>query len=161
MLIGGACFLGGTWLSIGLLFFYFTYLKHYRAEVSPPPLPIAYTAIRCLLSPACRAPLSRTSRRTAPEKVWELNHYYWIDKSKGQVALPIEQAMQMLAQRGIPPQKNASECDAHSACERNASDRIRGQSQTRAQMIRLDSCFLALALITTAECGGVLPAARH
>jgi hypothetical protein len=36
---------------------------------------------------------------------WELNHYSWIDKQKGSVAIPIERAIQILAQRGIAPQK--------------------------------------------------------
>jgi hypothetical protein len=36
---------------------------------------------------------------------WELNHYFWMDKNKGTVAIPIERAMEILAQRGIPPQK--------------------------------------------------------
>ncbi len=40
-LIGGACLVGGMWLFTGLLFFYFIYLKNYRAEVSRSALPIA------------------------------------------------------------------------------------------------------------------------
>jgi hypothetical protein len=36
---------------------------------------------------------------------WELNHYSWVDKANGKVAIPIERAMQLLVQRGIPPQK--------------------------------------------------------
>jgi hypothetical protein len=36
---------------------------------------------------------------------WELSHYYWIDKAKGEVAIPIERAMAILAARGVPPQK--------------------------------------------------------
>ena len=31
-----------------------------------------------------------------------LDHYTWIDRSKGMVRIPIERAMQMIAQRGLP-----------------------------------------------------------
>jgi hypothetical protein len=36
---------------------------------------------------------------------WTLNHYSWIDKPGGIVAIPIDRAIQIVAQRGIPPQK--------------------------------------------------------
>ena len=36
---------------------------------------------------------------------WELSHYFWLDKAKGKVAIPIDRAMDILAARGIPPQK--------------------------------------------------------
>ena len=106
VLIGGACLLGGMWLTIGLLFFYFVYLKNYRAEVSPPALPIA----RIRSKPSSGTAPSGLARegpedRFASRKTGKLTHYYWLDKSKGRVAIPIEQAMQMLAQRGIPPQR--------------------------------------------------------
>ena len=31
-----------------------------------------------------------------------LNHYSWIDRGQGKVRIPIEQAMQLIAQRGLP-----------------------------------------------------------
>ena len=31
-----------------------------------------------------------------------LNHYSWVDQSKGEVRIPIERAMELLAQRGLP-----------------------------------------------------------
>jgi hypothetical protein len=33
----------------------------------------------------------------------QLTGYRWVDRSKGIVSIPITQAMQMIAQRGIPP----------------------------------------------------------
>jgi hypothetical protein len=36
---------------------------------------------------------------------WELEHYYWVDKDKGKIAIPIDRAMQIIVQRGIPPGK--------------------------------------------------------
>jgi hypothetical protein len=36
---------------------------------------------------------------------WELTHYHWLDKSHGIVAIPIEDAIRIVGQRGIPPAK--------------------------------------------------------
>lgn len=38
--------------------------------------------------------------RAAEDKM--LNHYVWIDKNQGKVRIPIERAMEILAQRGLP-----------------------------------------------------------
>jgi hypothetical protein len=105
VIIGGACFLGGMWLTVGLLFFYFVYLKNYRAEVSPPALPATRSGITLPPQPRLQSAPERDLKTFRAKEDWELTHYYWLDKSKGQVAIPIEQAIQMLAQRGIPPEK--------------------------------------------------------
>src|SRR5947209_13904477 len=39
--LAGLGVLLGTWLLTGILYFYFAYLAHHRARVSPPPLPVA------------------------------------------------------------------------------------------------------------------------
>jgi hypothetical protein len=107
VLIGGACFLGAMWLTIGLLYFYFTYLKNYRAEVSPPALPISRSGAALPPRPRLQASPEQDLKTFRASEDWELTHYYWLDKSKGQVAIPIEQAVQTLAQRGIAPQNTA------------------------------------------------------
>jgi hypothetical protein len=38
----------------------------------------------------------------------ELNHYGWIDRQKGIVRIPIEQAMELIVQRGLPTRKPGS-----------------------------------------------------
>jgi len=107
VLIGGACFVGGMWLTIALLFFYFTYLKNYRAEVSPPALPISRSGAALPPQPRLQASPEKDLRAFRAREDWELTHYYWLDKSKGRLAIPIEQAVQTVAQRGIPPQNAA------------------------------------------------------
>jgi len=107
VLIGGACFLGAMWLTIGLLYFYFTYLKNYRAEVSPPALPITRSGASLPPQPRLQASPEQDLKTFRAREDWELTHYYWLDKSKGQVAIPIEQAVQSIAQRGIAPQNTA------------------------------------------------------
>jgi len=105
VLIGGVCLVLGMWLSTGLLFFYFVYLKQYRAEVSPPPLPVARHGEPLPPEPRLQGSPVQDLKTFRAREDWELTHYYWLDKSKGQVAIPMEQAVRMLAQRGIPPAK--------------------------------------------------------
>jgi hypothetical protein len=92
----------GLWISAGLLFFVFIGLKHYRQEVAGVPLPIE--AHGNVLPPEPR--LQRSPRedlkRFEAQEDWELTHYHWLDKNRGVVAIPIEQAIQMTAQHGIP-----------------------------------------------------------
>ena len=38
----------------------------------------------------------------------QLNHYGWIDRDKSIVGLPIQRAMQLIVERGIPPQTGSS-----------------------------------------------------
>lgn len=104
VIIGGACFLAGMWLTVGLLFFYFVYLKSYRAEVSPPALPATRTGATLPPEPRLQSSPEQDLRSFRAREDWELKHYYWLDKKEGRVAIPIEQAIRMLAQRGIPAQ---------------------------------------------------------
>lgn len=102
-IIGGACFLGGMWLIVGLIFFFFVFLKNYRAAVSPPALPISRSGVALPPEPRLQASPEQDLRTFRAKEDWELTHYYWLDKKEGRVAIPIEQAVQMLSQRGIPP----------------------------------------------------------
>jgi hypothetical protein len=105
VLIGGAGLLVGMWLATGLLYFYFAYLKDHRAAVSPPPLPIAEHGAPLPPEPRLQGSPAQDLITFRAKEDWELTHYYWLDKNKGVVAIPIEQAIEMTAQRGIPPQK--------------------------------------------------------
>ncbi len=107
VLLGGACLVGGMWLATALLFFYFSYLRHYRASVSPPPLPVAQHGNPLPPEPRLQGSPRSDLQTYLAGQDWELTHYYWIDKNKGQVAIPIERAIQMLAQRGIAPATGA------------------------------------------------------
>jgi hypothetical protein len=107
VIIGGICFLAGMWLSIGLLFFYFVYLKNYRAEVSPPALPATRNGTTLPPEPRLQSSPEQDVRAFRAREDWELTHYYWLDKSMGRIAIPVEQAIQILAKRGVPPQDTA------------------------------------------------------
>jgi hypothetical protein len=102
--IGGVCFIVGMWLFTGLLFFYFVYLQHYRASVSPPPLPITLHGDPLPPEPRLQGSPRHDLDTYLAHKTWELTHYYWLDKNKGRVVIPIEEAMRTLAQRGLGTQ---------------------------------------------------------
>lgn len=101
-LLIGVCVIAGMWLLTGLLFFYFIALKDYRASVSPRPL--AYEAHGEVTPPEPRLQASphEDLKRYLERQNWELTHYHWVDRSKGVVAIPIEQAIEIIAKRGIP-----------------------------------------------------------
>lgn len=103
--ITGVLVLVGMWIIVALLYFFFTYLVHREAELSPPPLPVAEHGNPLPPEPRLQPSPHQDLKAMRAREDWELNHYFWVDKSKGIVAIPIERAMQIVAQRGIPPQK--------------------------------------------------------
>jgi hypothetical protein len=103
----GAGVLLGTWIFAGLLYFFFSYLAHDRARTSPPPLPVVGRPEALPPEPRLQQSPPRDLKALRMREDWELNHYHWIDKANGTVAIPIEQAMRTVAERGIPPQNMA------------------------------------------------------
>lgn len=104
-LITGIALLVGMWIIVSLLYFLFAYLIHHEAAVSPPPLPIEAHGNPMLPYPRLQSSPAKDLKTLRTREDWELNHYFWIDKSKGIVAIPIQRAMDILVARGIPPQK--------------------------------------------------------
>ncbi len=80
-------------------------MRHHSAEVSPPALPIAEHGNPLPPEPRLQNSPPQDLKTLLARENWELHHYYWIDKSKGKAAIPIERAMQIIAERGIPPEK--------------------------------------------------------
>jgi len=109
--ITGVLVLVGMWIGVSLLYFYFAFLVHHSARVSPPPLPIAAHGNPMPPYPRLQSAPAQDLKSLRAGEDWELNHYHWIDKSKGIVAVPIQRAMQVLAERGIPPQKAPANLD--------------------------------------------------
>jgi hypothetical protein len=101
----GVAVLVGLWVFTGLLYFYFAFLSHYRAEMSRPPLAIEEHGTRLPPEPRLQQSPPRDYQAYLKSEEGKLDHYFWVDKAKGQVAIPIGRAMQILAQKGIPPQK--------------------------------------------------------
>lgn len=103
--ITGVSVLVGTWIVIALVYFLFTYLAHEHSVSSPPPLPIAAHGNPMPPEPRLQASPSKDLKTMRTHEDWELSHYYWVNKSKGTVAIPIDRAIEILAARGIPSQK--------------------------------------------------------
>jgi hypothetical protein len=95
----------GVWVVICIVFGYFAWFKHLRAVESPPPLPISVHRNPLPPEPRLQSspPNDLNAVRSAAE--WQLNHLGWVDRKQGIVSLPIERAMEVIAQRGIPRQK--------------------------------------------------------
>lgn len=104
----GVFLLVGTWVVIALVYFMFAYLAHERAISSPPPLPIEAKGNPLPPEPRLQPSPRKDLKTERAREDWELNHYYWVDQAKGTVAIPIETAIDILAARGIPPQKQPS-----------------------------------------------------
>lgn len=104
VLITGASVLGGLWVLCGVVYLCFVLLAHHRAEVSPPPLPIEEHGNPMPPEPRLQNSPRQDLKAMRTREDWELNHYSWVDKGKGTVAIPIERAIEIVAQRGIPSQ---------------------------------------------------------
>ncbi len=104
VLITGISVLGGLWVIFGVVYLCFLLLAHHRAEVSPPPLPIEAHGNPMPPEPRLQESPRQDLKAMRKSEDWQLTHYSWVDKSKGIVAIPIERAIDILAQQGIPPQ---------------------------------------------------------
>ena len=105
--LGGVGVLVGTWIAIGFLYFVFSYFSHQRARMSPPPLPVAGTQEALPPQPRLQQSPPQDLKAMRTREDWELTHYHWIDKAHGSLVIPIEQAIRLVAERGIPPKKLA------------------------------------------------------
>jgi hypothetical protein len=103
--ISGVSALIGIWAIIGLIYFLFAYLAHERTVNSPLPLPIEARGNPLPPEPRLQPSHHNDLMKMRAREDWELSHYFWIDKTKGKIAIPIERAMDIVAARGIPPQK--------------------------------------------------------
>ena len=103
--ITGVSTLIGIWVVVVLVYLLFSYLAHERAITSPPPLPIEAHGNPLPPAPRLQKSPRKDLKAMRAREDWELNHYFWVDKEKGTVAIPIESAIDILAARGIPPQK--------------------------------------------------------
>jgi hypothetical protein len=103
--ITGVSTLIGIWVVVVLVYLLFSYLAHERAITSPPPLPIEAHGNPLPPQPRLQESPRKDLKAMRAREDWELNHYFWVDKEKGAVAIPIERAMDILAARGVLPQK--------------------------------------------------------
>lgn len=100
--IAGIGLLLGMWAIILLLYPLFTYFKYDRTGGKDPAKVLKYLPNQ----PPTPRNIENPFRNLAAFRAREdslLNSYLWVDRSQGIVSIPIGRAMQILAQRGIPP----------------------------------------------------------
>ncbi len=105
VLLTGASLLILVCVIIGFLYFYFSYLSHYSSRVSPPPLPIETSGQSVPPEPRLQPSPQNDLHWFRAREDETLTHYHWVNQAQGVVSLPIERAIEIVAQRGIPPQK--------------------------------------------------------
>lgn len=85
---------------VGVPYFYFVHVRARKGATSSgraPPLEALPPAPNLESSPYRDWKIVRAQWET------ELNSYGWVDRQKGVVTIPIDRAIDLLAQRGIPP----------------------------------------------------------
>ena len=101
----GVVLIGAIWVVVVVLYPIFGFWAQHRASVSAPASPLA--AQRNQLPPAPRLQVTPKvdlqELRARDES--ELHKYSWVNRQKDVITIPIDRAMQFLAERGIPPQK--------------------------------------------------------
>ena len=86
-----------------VLYLLFSYMRNLKAQESPPTSPTARRVYQLPPEPRIQESPAFDYESMHDEAEWELNHYQWIDKQKGTVAIPIDRAIDILSKRGIPP----------------------------------------------------------
>jgi hypothetical protein len=99
----GVGVLVGTWVIVMLVYPLFVYLKNERSGGPPPP------AAARQGNPVPPEPRIQANPKKDLHdfRVWEesqLNSYQWVDRAHQVVSIPIDQAIKIVARRGIPPQ---------------------------------------------------------
>ena len=105
--ITGLSLLAGIWIISALIYVYFAYLASHRAGSSNPPLPANLHGEVFPPSPQLQhsPPLDLQAMLRAQNA--EQTSYHWLNRGKGTVTIPIDRAMRIVAQSGIPPQKTS------------------------------------------------------
>jgi len=109
VVFSGVGILFGTWIALAVLYFFFIFLaRRFPTEASG----------RVMQSVDGLLPKSQPRLEISPSgdlhalQAYEddqLKNYHWVDQASGKVSLPIERALEITAQRGIPAQTASPE----------------------------------------------------
>jgi hypothetical protein len=98
----GAGVLVGMWLAVVLIYPFFRFLMREVQPAVPPAL--AQPVFVLPPAPTLQQNPTLDLRSLRAQENAALSSYKWVDAAKGVVSIPIERAIQLTAQRGIPPQ---------------------------------------------------------
>jgi hypothetical protein len=106
----GVVIVGGGVLAFAMimtvvLYPVFQHFVHVQAEQSPPPLPEFTQGVAYPPEPRVQDNPRRDLAEYLNQQQFELHRYNVVNRQTGQVTIPIERAMDLLIQRGIPSQK--------------------------------------------------------
>ncbi len=100
VLLTGLGILLVMWAVVVLLYPLFSY---FRAERGIPAAVVSGTPARRPTEPQIQ-PNPRTDLHAfRAREISELNTYRWVDRKREAISIPIERAIQLLAERGVPP----------------------------------------------------------
>jgi len=108
VIFAGASLLLIVWALVGSLYFYFAFLAHHRNAVGGTSLPFYRNNNPLPPNPRIQQSPREHLQEFRAREDYLLNHYRWVDRWKKVVGLPIETAIDIVARRGLPPQKAPS-----------------------------------------------------
>lgn len=101
----GIALVGSAIIIYFALYFLFDHFTQREKRESPPPSPLAGEAPKAPPEPRLQPSPRIDMREMRAHEDALLNGYGWIDPQKGIVRIPIERAMELVAQRGLPVTK--------------------------------------------------------
>ncbi|HLH17059.1 MAG TPA: hypothetical protein VKX45_07550 [Bryobacteraceae bacterium] len=99
----GVGLLVALWIIVLLMYPLFAFFRRERAEAEAAT-PAASRGLTVPPGPRLQSNPRRDLQEFRKYEEGQLNGYHWVDHARGVVSLPIERAIEILAQRGIPPQ---------------------------------------------------------
>ena len=103
VLYTGAGVLLCTIAIVFVMYVLFSYMRSLKAHESANTSPLPRETSPLPPEPRLQASPTLDYRTMRDQANWELHHYQWIDRRNGILAIPIDRAMDLVAQRGIPP----------------------------------------------------------
>ncbi len=103
MLAGGILFVSLLVLC-GIICIYYLHLAHVADTTNPAPLPIVEHGRPLPPEPRLQKSPPNDWLTMKKQDQAALDSYRWVDQSHGIVSIPIERAMQLTVEQGIPPQ---------------------------------------------------------
>ena len=103
--LAGVALLLVLWIIVVLLYFVFTLLVHYRESAAghTPPMAVAPNTLPPAPRLQVRPEVDLQHLRAYEDS--QLHSYGWANRQNGTITIPVDRAMQIIAGRGIPPQK--------------------------------------------------------
>jgi hypothetical protein len=97
----GVGLLLGTLGIVFLLWFVFVYFR--SAHPAPEPRPGVAPVFQSMRQPVLQASPNSDLEALRARDFRILNHYTWVDRTKGVVSIPIDRAIEKLVSEGMPP----------------------------------------------------------